>query len=323
MKFSIIIPLRKIGNYLREAIPHFLSQSFQDFEIIVVSEAEESESFPKTRIIKVGQVPPAEKRNTGVSKAKGEIIAFIDDDAYPRKDWLETANKIFEDKKIVAVGGPSLVPEKASFFQQVSSKVYELTSGKTGIRYRQDKPQEIDDWPTCNFFVRKKVFNEIKGFKTKYWGGEDTQLCYSLLKKGRMVYSPELVIYHHPRTSLGKHLKQTYFWGMWRGFFMRLYKQSRQLSFFIPSLFVLWIALGGFASIILRPLGYLYIAFLFVYLLYLFYLGIKTDAKMFFPVIFTTFLTHISYGLGFLKGILSMKSPINKTLNPSENIKIK
>ncbi|MFA5175674.1 MAG: glycosyltransferase [Candidatus Nanoarchaeia archaeon] len=323
IKFSIIIPVRKIGEYVHEAIPHFNNQTYKNFEIIVISEADENVKFPKTKIIKVGQVPPAEKRNTGVINAKGEILAFIDDDAYPEKDWLEKALKDFEDKNIVAVGGPSLVPKNATFFQRVSNKVYELSATKTGDRYGKGKRKEIDDWPTCNFFVRKKDFDEVKGFDSKYWGGEDTQVCYSLLKQGKMIYDPELLIYHHPRKSLKQHLKQTFFWGMWRGFFMRIHKESRQLLFFIPALFVLGLFFGLIFSLFSKLIMYAYLVCLCLYGLFLLTIGIKTKSiKLFFPVMFLTFLTQISYALGFLKGILSKDGPIKKTLNPSEKLKI-
>ncbi len=326
MKFSVIIPLRKIGDYLRESIPHYENQTFKDFEIIIVSEADETEKFPNTRIIKVGQVPPSEKRNIGVQNAKGEIIAFIDDDAFPDRDWLKTAVNDFKDKNIVAVGGPSIIPPNATFFQRVSNKVYELSSGKTGMRYGQENRQEIDDWPTCNFFVRKKDFQKVKCFDSQYWGGEDTQLCYSLLNLGKkMIYNPNLIIYHHPRKTLKQHLKQTYFWGMWRGFFMKMHKQSRHLVFFIPGLFVLGLLAGFFLSFFSIVLKNIYLAVLAVYAIYLLITGIRTrSVKLFLPVIFTTFLTQISYGLGFWKGILSGKEgPIKKTLNPAEKMAIK
>jgi len=326
MKFSIIIPLRKIGDYLREAIPHYESQTLTDFEIIVVSEKDEIEKFPKTKIIKVGKIPPSEKRNIGVKNAKGEIIAFIDDDAYPDKNWLKTALNDFEDKNIVAIGGPSIIPENATFFQRVSNKVYELSSGKTGPRYGQAKKKEIDDWPTCNFFVRKKDFEKVNGFDSQYWGGEDTQLCYSLLKtKKKIFYDPELIIYHHPRKTLRQHLKQTYFWGMWRGFFMKMHKKSRQIIFFIPPLFILGLIVGGILSFFSILIRNIYLGFLTIYAIYLLATGIRTKSvKLFFPVIFVTFLTHLAYGLGFFRGIFSKKSgPTQKTLNPSEKINIK
>ena len=317
IKFSIVIIVRKINNYVREAMYHLQRQTYEDFEIIIVSEKKEEENFERTRIIYSGRASPAQARNIGVKNARGEIIVFIDDDAYPEKDWLEKAVKNFKDKKIVAVGGPSLVPKNSTFFQRVSNKVYELSSKKTGIRYGQYKKQEIDDWPTCNFSVRRENFEKIGGFNSEYWGGEDTQLSYSLLKSGKMVYDPEVIVYHHPRKSLEKHLKQTLFWSMWRGFFMRLHKQSFQLTFFIPSIFVLWLFFGGMLTWVSQSFGYVYLASLVLYGLFLMVKGIQTkNAKLFFPVIFVMFLTHLFYGIGFLKGILSKNAPIKKTLNP-------
>ena len=324
MKFSIIIPLRKINDYVREAMPYFQKQNHKNFEIIIVSENKEKEKFLKTKIIQVGQVPPSEKRNAGVKNSGGEILAFIDDDAHPREDWLEKAVEEFSNPEIVAVGGPSLPPANSTFFQRVSNKVYELSSKKTGKRYGKMKRAEIDDWPTCNFFVRRKDFEKINGFDEKYWGGEDTQLCYSLLKiKKKIIYNPEIIVYHHPRKTLKQHLKQSLFWGMWRGFFMKKYKESRQLVFFAPAILVLWLFFGGILTFFSNFFGFFYIGSLGLYSLFLLSKGIQTKKfKMFFPVIFVMFLTQIFYGIGFLKGICSKEIPMKRTLNPEEKLKI-
>ena len=321
MKFSIIIPVKKISDYVREAIPHFQKQTYRDFEIIIISEYKEKEKFPHTKILKSKEAPPAEKRNLGAKLAKGEILAFIDDDAYPKEDWLEKAYKNFRDKDIIAIGGPSIVPKGATLFQEISSKVYELSSKKTGVRYTQKRKQYIDDWPTCNLFVRKKEFNMVRGFDSGSWGAEDTRLCYSLLRNNKkMIYDPNVVVYHHPRKNLSDHLRQTFFWGLWRGFIMKLYRQSLQPVFFIPSIFVLWLIIGGALSLFFLTIRKIYLFSLLLYLLYLFVLGIKVQKlKLFFPVIILTYLTHLAYGIGFLKGMLSIKEPTKKTFNPAEN----
>ena len=325
IKFSIVIAISNMNDHVREAMPYFQKQNFENFEIIVVSEQKEKEKFPKTRMIYSGRAPPSKARNIGAQNAKGEIIAFIDDDAYPAEDWLEKTLTEFDDEKTVAVGGPSLVPHKATFFQKVSNKVYELSSGKTGIRYGKGKRQKIDDWPTCNFFVRKKDFDKVGGFDERYWGGEDTQVCYSLLKTGKsMIYNPEIIIYHHPRKTLKQHVKQSLFWGMWRGFFMRKHKQSRQLVFFIPALFVIGLFIGSMLSFVSKWVAYPYLFVLALYGLFLLYKGFQTKSmKLFFPVVFVMFLTQIFYGAGFIRGILSNEEPIKKTLSPSENLKTK
>ena len=325
LKFSIIIPTRQVNDFIREAIPHHLKQENKNFEIIIVTESDDGEKFPKTRIVKVGKIPPSEKRNEGVKNAKGEIIVFIDDDAYPEKDWLNIAEKEFEDAEIVGIGGPSLPPKNSTFFQKVSNEVYRLSSPKTGMRYGQVKRQEIDDWPTCNFFVRKKDFISVDGFDSKYWGGEDTRLCYELVNKGKkMIYNPNMVVYHHPRKELKSHLKQTLFWALWRGFLAKTYpKNSLKPTFLIPPLLVLWLFFGGLASIFFRSFG---LFFFITFALYLAYLiinaGRVNEISLFFPVIYVTLLSQLIYGVGFISGVF-LGEPTKETFNPAERVKIK
>lgn len=168
--------------------------------------------------------------------------------------------------------------------------------------------------------MRKKDFEKAGGFDKKYWGGEDTQICYALTKTGKkMIYDPQLRVYHHPRKTLRQHLKQTFFWGMWRGFFMRIHKQSRQLTFFIPPLFVLWLIFGGLGAIFNEILTKIYLGVLILYLGYILSIGIMTKSlKLAFPVMGVTILTHLSYGIGFIRGISSKNEPIKKTLNPKK-----
>ena len=208
IKFSVVIPLRKINNFVRESIPYILKQNYKNFEIIIVSEADEKEKFPKTKIIKVGQISPAEKRNTGVRKSKGEIIAFIDDDAYPDEKWLENAIIYFKNKDIGGVAGPGLKPKNAGFKETLSGLVYETSSEKTGIRYKKGKKQEVDDWPTCNLLIRKKDFTKAKGFSTKYWGGEDTELCYNLIKNSKRIV--ERMLKREPVVVLSKEEREQF-----------------------------------------------------------------------------------------------------------------
>ena len=322
MQFSVVIIVRQMNDYLRAALPWFERQTLRDFELIVVSEAEIREALPGVRIIVSGRASPSRARNIGAAAAQGDVIAFIDDDAYPAPDWLETARAIFQDTSIGAVGGPSLVPHEATFFQRVSNKVYELSSAKTGPRYGRSPRQDIDDWPTCNFFVRRPLFAATGGFNEEHWGGEDKQLCYSLVKAGvRMVSDPNLIIYHHPRKTLRQHLRQTYFWGLWRGFMMKHHRQSLQLVFFVPSLLLLGLALGPLAALALPVLRLPYLLSLGAIGLYLLLIALRTrSGSLAGPVAAVTLLSHLAYGFGFLRGLASREAPTRKTLNPAKSV---
>lgn len=111
MKVSIIIPVRVATACLKETIQHLQRQSFKDFEIIVIPD--EKEKISGAIVLPSHNPGPAFKRNLGVQKAKGEILAFLDDDSYPDKDWLKNAIEIFNNvslninHQIVGVCGPA------------------------------------------------------------------------------------------------------------------------------------------------------------------------------------------------------------------------
>ena len=84
-RVSIIIPCKEIGDYARESIEHCLKLDYPDFEILVLPDAKSTLNLLGVRIIPTGPVGPAEKRDLAASKADSELLAFIDDDAYPDK----------------------------------------------------------------------------------------------------------------------------------------------------------------------------------------------------------------------------------------------
>ena len=85
-RVSIVIPVRTVTNYLIESIEHLKKLKYDNFEVLIYTDEEEScEGLPNNfKIIKSGKIGPAEKRNLPLKHATGEILAFLDDDAYPK-----------------------------------------------------------------------------------------------------------------------------------------------------------------------------------------------------------------------------------------------
>lgn len=246
-KVSIIIPVIAVNDYIKESVPKMLELNYSNFEIIIFPDKEDKKHhWKKTRLIASGKVGPAEKRDLAVKYAKGEILAFLDDDAYPKKDWLTKAVKNFTSKKVAAVGGPAITPQNDGVLQKVSGAVFESYLGGSATRNRYlpiGKKSYTQDWPTVNLLVRKEVFKEIGGFDNTYWPGEDTKLCLDIINAGyRIVSDPKAIVYHHRRSDLIKHFKQIGNYALHRGFFAKIYPQtSRKLFYFVPTLFVLYL----------------------------------------------------------------------------------
>lgn len=335
-RYSIIIAVRKINSYLRESIEHIKKLNYRQFEAIIVLDDQEDTGFVvdgRFKFCTSGPVGPGEKRNIGAKFADGEILVFLDDDAYPSADWLNQADKVFAEIDTYALGGPALTPPNASFWEKMSGLVLEswLSSGGTEYRHIPLFQRPIDDYPTVNLFVKKDAFIAVGGFNTEFWPGEDTKLCLDLVTKygSKFIYDPRPVVFHHRRTLLMPHLKQISRYGRHRGQFARIFPEnSRTLNYFIPSLFIIGLLVGPFTYFLNLWLLLLYMSALILYMILLtvaaLIAGIKSKSIMAIPSVFFGILfTHLVYGTNFIIGFikrpeLKLKSVDKTTGNYSE-----
>jgi cellulose synthase/poly-beta-1,6-N-acetylglucosamine synthase-like glycosyltransferase len=324
MTVSIIIAVKTWQKNLEECVGKCCELDYPDYEIIILPDSDigavlnNAISGSPTRIVPVkviptGAVSPAKKRDLALAHARGEILAFLDDDAYPNKDWLKNALKNFTDSEVVAVGGPAVTPENDSLRQRASGKVFEsfLVSGKYTYRYLPEERREVDDFPSCNFLVRKSIMQQLGGFNTDFWPGEDTKLCLDITKKlkKKIIYDPAVLVYHHRRPIFMPHLKQIASYALHRGYFVKNYPQtSLRIFYFLPSLFLMFLIAGGIIAWFLG--GFLRMAYLFGMSLYLFLVlifSINKELRLFPLVFLGIILTHLTYGFYFFKGLLSSK----------------
>ena len=313
---SIIIPVRTFTNYLKESIPYLRSITYKNYEVLIITDS--VENFPKLprnfKILASGAVGPAEKRNLGARHAKGAILAFMDDDAFPAKNWLENAVPNFDDESICAVGGPSITPPNERFLERASGEVLAsyLASAGTVHRHVPLTKMFVDDFPTVNLFVLKSAFKKIKGFASEFWPGEDTKLCLDLIKQTgkKILYDPIVVVYHHRRKLFIPHLKQISRYGMHRGQFAKIFPEtSRKPMYFVPGLFVLGLVFGPISAFISSSLFYVYLFTIYVYLSLVFLEAsrvVLTQKKVKLGLYFIAgiFSTHLVYGFSFLYGLL-------------------
>jgi GT2 family glycosyltransferase len=323
IEFSIIIPVKELNYYLDESIPKIFEMDFKNFEIIILPN-DEVNNLPdyinnkKIRIVETGKVSPAVKRDIGAKNAKGEYLAFLDDDAYPQKDWLKVAEEEFEKTKAAAVCGPAVTPKNSSFFQEASGLFFESIFGSGPTNHR-DVPAKksfyVDDFPSVNLIVNKKIFLEIGGFKSEFWPGEDTKFCLDLVNSEHKIwYSNKLIVYHHRRKNLRSHLKQIGNYGKHRGYFAgKFEKNSFRIGYFVPTFFTFGNLGLLFFSVWDKIFLWIWSGLLLFYFLLL---GIDIarltkNRKLWFATIGLTFLSHLVYGwkffIGFLMGIFRIK----------------
>ncbi|MDD5292535.1 MAG: glycosyl transferase, partial [Candidatus Omnitrophica bacterium] len=213
------------------------------------------------------------------------------------------------DDSIACVCGPAITPKDEPLLNKASGLVFEsfIVSGPARFRYLPLKKRFTDDFPSCNFLIRKGVFQKIGGFKTKFWPGEDTILCmevvYNLRKK--IIYDPLALAYHHRRQLFTKHLNQVANYAKHRGYFLKHYpKNSFKLGYFIPSLIVFSLLFSlPLAMFINSNFFYIWLAYFSLVLLF----SLNKDLRLLFYVFIGTVLTHFTYGINFIRGILAKK----------------
>jgi len=307
-KVSIIIPCREIDSLTEKCLTECLKLDYNNFEILVLPDApngvEKRFKNKKIKIINTGKVKPAFKRNLGMEKAKGEFFAFIDSDAYPKKDWLKNSVRYFANEDIGIVGGPNLTPPEANFAEHVSGEVLAnfWVSGPANVRYKISQNQFVKELPSCNYLSRGEISPKYKeGLLT----AEDSKFCFDFKKKGyKVFYAKDVIVYHHRRETLKKHIKQMFIYGRDIAWLAKEEFSMDMMYFSILSIFVM-----GFLTGTVLSFTYPLIKILFTYLviLYSFIMlttSIRKNFKFTLAVFAMSVITHFAYGLGFLKGIL-------------------
>lgn len=312
-EFTFIIPVKEINEYIRETVDHILRLHYQSWELIILPNNASNDEWgdSRIRIISSGRVGPAKKRDMGASLAKSPILVFLDDDSYPDVRLLDVARRLFKDESIVALGGPGITPETNNFWQKVSGAVFlSKFSGGAPERYIPiGSVHEVDDWPSVNLMVRTNNFLQAGGFDCEYWPGEDTKLCLNLITKTnkKIIYSPDLKVWHHRREGLASHLKQIGAYGLHRGYFARVYPQnSRRIKYFAPSFLVLYLICTCVSGVWFREylkrmlLGWTFYGGVLV--LAYFDMTKYVAKKIALIAIIYTVITHFWYGVRFIQG---------------------
>lgn len=297
IKFSIVVALAPYRNLeLKDSLKN-LDYLKDKYELIV------EEGFN-----------PSENRNKGIKKSKGEIIAFLDDDAIVSKNLVKNAEKFLEKyPKIDIVGGIQLTPKSDKFFAKVSGYVLGSFFGSYTMRNRYKKGKlnlDADEtWITSAIcFVRKKVFKKLKGFNPILYPGEDPEFFGRAKKSGiKIAYNPDLMIYHKRRSTLTGFCKQIFRYGKVRMLKERLNKTKIKPIFLLPAVFTLYIIL----SPILISISNIFLIPILIYILINFlvslWISLRNNVFALPLLIVLFFLQHFSYGLGMLYYLISKK----------------
>jgi O-antigen biosynthesis protein len=208
-KISVVVCTYNGGATLRETFRHLQRLNYPDFEVIVVDDgstdggADEAEANGY-RLIRTQNAGLSSARNTGLHAANGEIVAYLDDDAYPDADWLKYLALSFLRGDYVGVGGPNIPPPGDGWIADC------VTNSPGGPIHVLLTDREAEHIPGCNMAFRKSALLAVGGFDNRFrTAGDDVDICWSLQEAGwKLGFSPAAVVWHHRRNSIRRYWKQ-------------------------------------------------------------------------------------------------------------------
>ena len=161
-------------------------------------------TIPNVKVVfNYGEPGLSSARNLGIKEARGEIIAFIDDDALPFPDWAEEIVKTYDDDSVIATTGPVLPlweGKSADWFP----KEFDWILGGTDFSDMTEKQEVRNVWG-MNMSFRKEAFDlagtfsaSIGGIQGQRLHGEEVELSLRIKRKTKrgIAYNPKVRVKH-------------------------------------------------------------------------------------------------------------------------------
>jgi glycosyltransferase involved in cell wall biosynthesis/GT2 family glycosyltransferase len=210
---SVVINTYNRGWYLERCLESLRAQTYSDFEVVVVngpsSDDTEARLHPwegKIRLVRTDSRVLSVARNVGIANSRGDLVAFLDDDAVADPGWLAEIVPAFQDPKVGGVGG---------LVHRMNGRDIEFRNGilnrEGAVRWNEPLPGLHWHWEEGylntvsgnNCMFRGSALRQIGGFDEhiEYYHDE-ADVVMRLEQAGfRTLHRPRAVVYHEAARS--------------------------------------------------------------------------------------------------------------------------
>lgn len=208
-RVSVIVCTYNGARTLGECLSAVFRLSYPNFETIVVNDGSVDDTAQiaagfAVRFITTENRGLSHARNVGLAAATGDIVAYLDDDAYPDPDWLKYIATALLTTNHAGVGGPNIPPPSDG---PVAECVANAPGGPVHVLLSDRVAEHI---PGCNMAFWKHCLEAVGGFDAQFRvAGDDVDLCWRLQEMGwDLGFVPSAVVWHHRRNSVLAYWRQ-------------------------------------------------------------------------------------------------------------------
>ncbi len=208
-RISVVVCSYNGSRTIRDTLDGLTGLAYPNYEVIVVNDGSTDNtsgiaSEYDVTVINTDNRGLSSARNTGWRRATGDIVAYIDDDAYPDPHWLHYLAWTFLHSDYVGVGGPNIAPPGDGVIADC------LANAPGGPMHVLLSDTEAEHIPGCNMAFRCNALAAIDGFDVRYRvAGDDVDICWRLKENGGKIgFHAAAIDWHHRRNSIRTYWRQ-------------------------------------------------------------------------------------------------------------------
>ena len=217
---SVVVPTFNRPEALAACVQAIVRQDYprDRFEVIVVDDGSlmpvtvsgrEPQHDVPIRVLRQSNAGPASARNLGAQHARGDLLAFTDDDCKPTPKWLRELTRAYQGAPGNLIGGRTVNALVDNLYSAASQVIVD-----EAYAYFLSRESDLTFFASNNMAMSAEHFHESGGFDPSFRTAEDRDFCDRWIRRGyRMEYAPEAIVQHHHRLTLAAFWQQHFNYG--------------------------------------------------------------------------------------------------------------
>lgn len=318
MKISVVIPCKNEENFITQCVLSVLqaAENIVDVEVIAVDGESSDSTLERLNLLAQSnprvfvktnpkQITPT-ALNIGIQAATGDYIMILGAHSKVHPTYFQEAVEVLKNQPLADCIGGQLLVETSSQKEKCIALAMSSKFGVGNALFRTGaKAQYVD---TVAFGIYKKqVFDTIGLFNETLVRNQDDEFNFRMSKAGlRIYFDPALKITYYSRSDFEKLYNQYWQYGYWKVYVNRMHKAFLSVRQLVPALFLLSLVVGITLSITSLLFAKLFAGYLMIYLSAGYFSASRiADNNIEVNYIWQSYvILHISYGLGYWKGLL-------------------